>query len=144
MNSSETVILGVAASDAHVVANKLIEKLLVSHGYHVVNLGACTTIDEFGEAYAHNKPVLAIVIGSLNGHAVSDMTGLELAKRQYKITCPVILGGNLSVGSQKNESVFTTLYQLGVDLILRDPRELLTTLASLSSQRTQEVIYGVA
>jgi methylaspartate mutase sigma subunit len=137
MKPSHTVILGVAASDAHIVANKLIEMALTDHGFNVVNLGACTTIDEFCQAYVQNKPVLAIVIGSLNGHAVNDITGLALAKRQYKVTCPVIVGGNLSVGSQKDSSIHQELYGLGVDVILHSPLELIAVLEDLAAKADQ-------
>lgn len=137
MNISKTVILGVAASDAHVVANKLIERLLSDRGFNVVNLGACTTIDEFCQAYAENRSALAIVIGSLNGHAVNDVTGLTLAKRQYKVDCPVIMGGNLSVGSQKDSSAIEALHQLGVDMILDEPLELVDALETLAANAAE-------
>lgn len=137
MKPSHTVILGVAASDAHIVANKLIAMALTDRGFNVVNLGACTTIDEFCQAYVQNKPVLAMVIGSLNGHAVNDITGLKLAKRHYKVTCPVIVGGNLSVGSQKDAAVSQELHQLGVDMILQTPMELIEILENLAAQADQ-------
>jgi methylaspartate mutase sigma subunit len=142
MQNSKTIILGVTASDAHVVANKLIEKLLLDHGFDVVNLGACTTVGEFCEAYTNNKPALAIVIGSLNGHAVNDVTGLKLAKRYHNITCPVIMGGNLSVGSQKDGTTVNTLYQLGVDSILDSPQELLEFLQNLVEQNEQAMMLA--
>ena len=44
------VILGVAASDSHAVANHLIAHSLRGLGYTVVNLGTCTPVEEFAEA----------------------------------------------------------------------------------------------
>ncbi len=142
MDTSKTIILGVAASDAHVVANKLIEKLLVDKGFNVINLGACTTIHEFCHTYAQSESVLAIIIGSLNGHAVNDVTGLDLAKRQYGVTCPVIMGGNLALGNQSNASVLPALTDLGVDIVLDEPHQLIDVLSNLSNLANQNT-FGV-
>lgn len=44
------VILGVAASDSHAVANHLIAHALRGLGFEVENLGTCTPVEEFAEA----------------------------------------------------------------------------------------------
>lgn len=126
-----TVILGVAASDSHAVANHLIAYSLRGLGFNVVNLGTCTPVEEFAAACEEHPDAEAVVIGSLNGHVHEDLRGLEQAKRSGRITCPVILGGNLSVGSRKDDSALDRLYTAGVDHILSDPAELPSFLEEL-------------
>ncbi|HYH97330.1 cobalamin-dependent protein [Hyalangium sp.] len=128
-----TVILGVAASDTHVVANHLIAHMLRENNYEVVNLGACTPLQDFMDAHKQNPDALAIVIGSLNGHAKDDLRGLLELRHQYGIRCPVILGGNLSVGSQKELGLEDSFKKLGVDIVLNQPELLAQQLLSLSS-----------
>ncbi|QMU71246.1 cobalamin-dependent protein [Streptacidiphilus sp. P02-A3a] len=118
------VILGVAASDSHAVANHLIAISLRELGFNVINLGTCTPIEEFIEAYQVHPEAEAIIIGSLNGHIHEDLRGLTAAKESGSIRCPVVVGGNLSVGSHKDGTAHDRLYTLGVDHILNDPAEL--------------------
>ena len=126
-----TVILGVAASDAHVVANHLIAFQLRHLGYHVVNLGACTPVSEFVACAAAHPDALAVVIGTINGHAVEDLTPLRAAKDQNLLPCPVIVGGNLSVGSTKTGKESDVLLALGADYVLADIEELVQLLGNL-------------
>jgi methylaspartate mutase sigma subunit len=130
-----TVILGVAESDAHVVANHLIEHLLRKVGYEVVNLGPCTSVDEFMQAARMHPEAEAILIGSLNGHAASDLATLAVAKRAARVTCPVILGGNLSVGSNKVCDDSARLMACGVDIVLESYSQILPTLERLARER---------
>ena len=130
-----TVILGVAASDAHAVANHLIAHSLREHGHTVVNLGTCTPVEEFASAAELRPDALAVVIGSLNGHIHEDLHDLREARAAGRITCPVIVGGNLSVGSHKDDTVIDRLYALGVDLVLKDPDELPAVLADVAAGR---------
>lgn len=132
-SSSGTVILGVAGSDTHVVANHLIAHMLRENGYNVVNLGACTPLRDFMEAYTQHQDAIAIVIGSLNGHAKDDLRGLQELKQQYGVSCPVILGGNLSVGSQKELGLEEYFKALGVDIVMNRPELLTQHLHALSA-----------
>ncbi|MDX3455901.1 cobalamin-dependent protein [Streptomyces sp. ME02-8801-2C] len=129
-----TVILGVAASDSHVVANHLIAHALRAEGFQVVNLGACTSVAEFAEAYAEHPEAEAVIIGSLNGHAHGDLQDLPSARAAGRLRCPVILGGNLSVGSYKGAADHERLYALGVDVVLSDLDELPDTLDELRTR----------
>jgi methylaspartate mutase sigma subunit len=117
---TRTVILGVAASDSHVVANHLIAHELRARGFTVVNLGACTSVAEFADAHAEHPETEAVIIGSLNGHAREDLQDLPAARAAGRLGCPVIVGGNLSVGSHKHASDDDRLYALGVDEVLTD------------------------
>lgn len=118
------LILGVAASDSHAVANHLIAHLLRCQGFAVVNLGTCTTMAEFADAYRRYPSAEAVIIGSVNGHAYEDLLELPQLRREGELACPVILGGNLWVGCEYDQSAVERLIGLGVDVVLRDPRDL--------------------
>lgn len=135
VNAPRQLILGVAASDAHAVANQLIAKMLRQRGFGVINLGVCTTLEEFAAACEANPWAEAMIVGSLNGHAYEDLQGLAELKRAGRITCPVIVGGNLSVGSRKGTDDEARLRELGVDAVLTDPYLLPETLNRLAAER---------
>jgi methylaspartate mutase sigma subunit len=126
-----SIVLGVAASDAHVVANHLIAMYLRRLGFAVVNLGACTPTEDFMRAASRCDDLVAVVIGSLNGHALDDLADLPQLKSQYGVTAPIVVGGNLSVGAIKSDEVFEQLTVLGVDSILTHPGQLVGALRSL-------------
>ncbi|MEU9172345.1 cobalamin-dependent protein [Streptomyces sp. NPDC048420] len=130
------VILGVAASDSHAVANHLIAHALRGFGYDVVNLGTCTPVEEFADALDEHPDAEAVIIGSLNGHIHEDLRGLRAARANGRLDVPVIVGGNLSVGSHKDASAHTRLHQLGVDRILTDPAHLPAVLDQLRADRS--------
>lgn len=137
------LILGVAASDAHAVANQLIAKMLRQQGFGVVNLGVCTTLAEFAAACEANPWVEAVIVGSLNGHAYEDLQGLAELKQTGRIPCPVIVGGNLSVGSRKGADDETRLRELGVDEVLTDPYRLPATLNRMAADRVARMPEAV-
>jgi methylaspartate mutase sigma subunit len=137
-----TVVLGVTASDSHVVANHMISIYLRGQGFHVVNLGPCTPTEEFMRVAATAPDLVAVLIGSLNGHALDDLADLPRWRADYQIHAPIIVGGNLSVGALKSENVAGKLMALGVDAVIEHPRQILTTLLHLPSQRpTRESLH---
>lgn len=133
-----TVILGVTASDAHAVANHLIAHSLRDEGFDVVNLGVNTTVEEFFAALRENPHAEAIVIGSINGHAYEDLLDLPEERAEAGIDCPIILGGNLSVGSHKSDDHLQRLYDLGIDHILEDADQIAALLDKLLAARTAD------
>jgi methylaspartate mutase sigma subunit len=133
--SERQVIIGVAKSDAHAVANHLIAMRLRLDGYTVINLGVCTPLEDFAEALAQYPDAEAIVIGSLNGHAYEDLCELPQLRASGRIHCPVILGGNLSVGSHKESDEHARLLALGVDHILDDADQIPLLLDLLQASR---------
>jgi len=133
--AQHTVILGVAASDAHAVANHLIAHLLRTQGYRVINLGTCTPVSEFAATAAEHPEALAVIIGSLNGHVHEDLRDLRAAKDAGLITCPVIVGGNLSVGSRKDSADVVRLYGLGVDYVPASVTALPALLVQIEARR---------
>ena len=126
-----TVVLGVAASDAHVVANHLIAMFLRRQQFEVINLGACTPTEDFMRAASQASDLVAVLIGSLNGHALDDLADLPRLRQQYRIAAPVFVGGNLSVGAIKDDRVVRELHALGVDMVLQHPRQLIGALRQL-------------
>jgi methylaspartate mutase sigma subunit len=137
--AARTVILGVAASDSHAVANHLIAFSLRGLGFDVVNLGTCTPVAEFAQACEEHPDAEAVVIGSLNGHVHEDLRGLAKAKATGRIHVPVVVGGNLSVGSHKDGTAHERLYSIGVDHILSDPAELPGLLDELRAVRNRSL-----
>lgn len=132
-----TIILGVAASDAHVVANHLIAMFLRRQDFSVINLGACTPTEEFMKAAVRSPNVVAILIGSLNGHAAEDLADLPMLRQQYQVRVPVLVGGNLSVGAIKSDAVIEKLLTLGVDAVLQHPDEIIGTLHNIKLKAEQ-------
>ncbi|WP_153529660.1 cobalamin-dependent protein [Sinorhizobium meliloti] len=130
-SGGRVIILGVAASDCHVVANKLIEYELRASGFNVINLGACTSVDDFVNAFQSHPDADAMVIGSLNGHAYEDLKALRDAKDNLLISCPIIVGGNLGVTRDQAAKTREKLLALGVDYVLEDAAELISLLNQL-------------
>lgn len=135
VTSRGKVILGVAESDAHVVANYIIAIHLRMHGYEVVNLGPCTPVGELIDAYRANPDAIAIVIGSLNGHAYRDLRDIKPYLHSGEIGCPVLLGGNLSVGSNKSAGELQPFFELGIAEILDDMDDIVPYLETLEDVR---------
>ncbi|MEV5438817.1 cobalamin-dependent protein [Streptomyces sp. NPDC052682] len=136
------VILGVAESDAHAVANQLINMQLEQHGFTVVNLGVCTPLEEFAAAAEAWPHVEAVLIGSLNGHAHHDLRRLPELRAAGRLRCPVIVGGNLSVGSHKTDGDLQRLRDLGIDHLLDASDELVLLLDRLRSARIAALQHG--
>lgn len=130
-----TVILGVAESDAHAVANRIIAESLRLEGFTVVNTGVCTSLTEFCDAYRAWPDALAVAIGSVNGHAYDDLRELPTLRARGLLACPVILGGNLSVGPRTTARDHRRLRGLGVDHLLEDATQLPDLLHALAAAR---------
>lgn len=130
MKQCTKVILAVCESDSHTVANQLIQWTLENEGYHVSNLGAFISVRDIYKELESQQKVLAILVGSLNGHAVNDLRQLEFYKKKYP-DVPVIFGGNLSVSLIEKEKSMKKLYDLGVDFILDSIDEILPALENL-------------
>lgn len=113
------VLLAVTESDCHVVVNKLLEwHFIRRHGCEVRNLGGCTPAQEIAEAAREFEPD-AIVLSSQNGHAFADLASLPAAMEAAGVTgVPVYLGGNLSVGADKQLDDPTQRFRaLGIQVV---------------------------
>lgn len=111
------VLLAVPESDAHVVANTLLEYFLKQRGCPVLNLGACTPAADIAAAARDFAPD-AILISSHNGHAFDDLRALPEAMAAAGAGhVPVYLGGNLSVGADKQLTDTTRFRALGIRVV---------------------------
>ena len=126
------VILAGAASDAHVVGLRLAELHLRACGFDVISYGAATPLEEVVIATQAHPAAVAVVIGSVNGHALEDLRGLRELRQSAAIHCPVVLGGNLGCGSQRDHATERhRLKAAGVDIIVDTIEELPDVLSSL-------------
>lgn len=137
------VIIAVTESDAHVVGNRILELALVKEGFRVVNLGVCTSGIEIAEAYRSKGNVLAIAIGSINGHGAADLLTFGMIKQNYQLSCPVFFGGYLEVGRRARAEDYSAeeLETLGLDDILDDIPQLITKLKAIR-QRWRRLRHG--
>lgn len=118
-----TVVLGGIGDDIHVVALKILERMLTDAGADVRMLGVMTPAEEFVDGAAE-AGADAIWISSSNGHAEfwceSLRGGLEAAGHGDVL---LYIGGNLAVGERNWEDVekrfrdlgFTRVYPPGTD-----------------------------
>src|ERR1700754_4030317 len=129
--ATRTVVLGVAESDAHAVANKLIDLRLRELGFSVINLGVCTPLADFADAVTEHPQAIAVLIGSVNGHAPTDLRDLPALRAHGRLNRPVIVGGNLTIDPADRPAAKRLLEEFGVDHVLDDVDELEPLLASL-------------
>ncbi len=112
-----TVVIGVIGADVHAVGNKIIDHVLSSNGYNVVNIGVLSSQEDFINA-AIETDAKAILVSSLYGHGEMDCkyfkekceeAGLEHVK--------LYVGGNIVVGKQDFEEVENRFKKMGFDRV---------------------------
>lgn len=137
------VIIAVTESDAHVVGNRILELALLKEGFRVINLGVCTPAREIAEAFRDHENILAIAIGSINGHGGQDLRCFGKLRQDYQISCRTFFGGYLEVGVRANMSDFSEdeLEGIGIDEILDDIPQLVNKLIYLRSA-VAEINHG--
>jgi len=135
------VVIGVPGDDVHVVANQLAETLLSAVGYDVTNLGVLVPCETFVDA-ARADDAAAVLLSSVNGHALLNCGQLPRALQDAGLRIPVYLGGNLSVGDEPWEVVegrfaalgFARVFSPTVDLV-EGVRELSVALLASAEAR---------
>ncbi|AXR81660.1 methylaspartate mutase subunit S [Natrarchaeobaculum sulfurireducens] len=127
---SQTVVLGVIGSDAHVVGITILEQAFSAAGFDVVNLGVQTSQEEFAEAaVAHDAG--AVLVSSLYGHAEQDCQGFHQVLEEAGVDAATYIGGNLAVGQDDFEETRATFEALGFDRVFdseTDPEEAIAAL----------------
>lgn len=98
MKDNKRFILGVVGSDVHCVANQLIERELISRGFKVVNLGVAIEEVEVLEAIICAEEDV-VLLGTLNGDIEPTINLIKSIKREFSTDVPVVVGGNLVLGS---------------------------------------------
>ncbi|ELZ23988.1 methylaspartate mutase subunit S [Natrinema limicola] len=127
---SQTVVLGVIGSDAHVVGITILEQAFSAAGFDVVNLGVQTSQEEFAEAaVAHDAQ--AVLVSSLYGHAEQDCQGFHTVLEEAGVDAVSYIGGNLAVGQDDFERTRKTFRELGFDRVFdseTDPEDAIAAL----------------
>ncbi|QCS44323.1 methylaspartate mutase subunit S [Natrinema versiforme] len=127
---SQTVVLGVIGSDAHVVGITILEQAFSAAGFDVVNLGVQTSQEEFAEAaVAHDAQ--AVLVSSLYGHAEQDCQGFHGVLEERGVDAVSYIGGNLAVGQDDFEQTRKTFRELGFDRVFdseTDPEDAVAAL----------------
>lgn len=97
----KTIVTGVIGMDAHIVGNRILQRVLEREGFKVVPLGALTPPDEFIKAAVETNAD-AIVISSLYGHAEIDCQDFGDKCIEAGLQDVLLyIGGNLSVGTSE-------------------------------------------
>ena len=111
------IITGVIGMDAHIIGNRILQRILERDGFKVVGLGALTPADEFIKA-AVETDAKAIVISSLYGHAEIDCQGFRDKCIEAGLENILLyIGGNLSVGTKEFSETEKTFIDLGFNRV---------------------------
>jgi methylaspartate mutase sigma subunit len=113
-------------SDCHTVSVYLLKLFLEECDIAVLNLGACVSLERMFDA-ARKFAAHAIAFGAQNGHAYDDLVGLQYYKNYYGAGCPVFVGGNLTVGAEKDSNVENLFLDIGVDYVVSNFENFLST-----------------
>ncbi|MDJ1433499.1 methylaspartate mutase subunit S [Halostagnicola sp. A-GB9-2] len=137
---SQTVVLGVIGSDAHVVGITILEQAFNAAGFDVINLGVQTSQEEFAEA-ALEHDAEAVLVSSLYGHAEQDCQGFHETLEATGVDATTYIGGNLAVGQDDFEETRATFEELGFDRVFdseTDTEEAVAALRQDLQLRTPE------
>ena len=111
------IITGVIGMDAHIIGNRILQRILEREGFKVVGLGALTPADEFIKA-AVETDAKAIVISSLYGHAEIDCQGFRDKCIEAGLENVLLyIGGNLSVGTKEFTETEKTFIDMGFTVV---------------------------
>ncbi len=98
--NGKKVVIGVIGSDCHAVGNKIINHVLETNGFDVVNIGVLSPQADFINA-AKETNADAIIISSLYGHGELDCSGMrEKCDEAGLKDILLYVGGNIVVGKQ--------------------------------------------
>jgi len=117
LTGQSTIITGVIGADAHIVGNRIIQKLLEQEGFKVVALGALTPADYFIKA-AIETNADAIAVSSLYGHAELDCEGFRDKCNEAGLGKILLyIGGNLVVGKHDFRQVEEKFKAMGFNRV---------------------------
>ena len=113
----KTVVIGVIGADVHAVGNKVIDYVLSSHGYNVVNVGVLSSQEDFINA-AIETDAKAILVSSLYGHGEMDCRYFREKCEEAGIgNIKLYVGGNIVVGKQDLQEVEKRFKDMGFDRV---------------------------
>lgn len=112
-----TIVLGVIGSDCHAVGNKILDNCFTQAGYNVVNIGVMSPQEDFINAAIETNADV-IMVSSLYGHGEIDCRGLrEKCEEAGLKDILLYVGGNIVVGKQNWNDVYSKFIQMGFDRV---------------------------
>jgi len=136
------VVLGVPGDDVHVVANRMAHRLLTALGFAVNNLGVMVTETELVDAVSDG--VDAVILSSINGHALGNCGEVPALLSRLGIDVPVYIGGNLAVGVQSWPLVQRRFLDLGFQRVFTSGESLPCGLATITAELLERLAMGGA
>ncbi len=113
----KTIVIGVIGADVHAVGNKIIEYVLKSEGYNVVNVGVLSSQEDFINAAVETNADM-ILVSSLYGQGELDCRGMREKCIEAGIgNIPLFVGGNIVVGKQDFKEVEKRFLDMGFDKV---------------------------
>lgn len=113
----KSVVIGVIGADVHAVGNKIIDHVLSSAGYNVVNIGVLSSQEDFISA-AIETDAKAILVSSLYGHGEMDVKFFrENCDEAGLSNVKLYVGGNIVVGKQDFNEVEKRFKDMGFDRV---------------------------
>ncbi|MGL4687855.1 MAG: methylaspartate mutase subunit S [Fusobacteriaceae bacterium] len=126
--NGKKVVIGVIGSDCHAVGNKIINHVLETSGFEVVNIGVLSPQADFISA-AKETNADAIIISSLYGHGELDCSGMREKCDEAGLKDIILyVGGNIVVGKQDWPEVESRFKLMGFNRVYKPgtPIELTT------------------
>src|SRR4051794_35510254 len=123
MSSSLQIIVATPASDAHVVALKLLELALTERGHAVTNLGVCCPAGVIAGAAADSAlggRAVVVLLSCQNGHSLRDLADLRGRLEALGVAGQVRLyaGGRLAVGAEIDAEAVRRAYSaVGIEVL---------------------------
>ncbi len=113
----KTVVIGVIGADVHAVGNQIIQYVLESKGFNVVNIGVLSSQEDFINAAVESAADI-ILVSSLYGHGEMDCRGLrEKCDEAGLDNIKLYVGGNIVVGKQDFAIVEKKFKAMGYDRV---------------------------
>ncbi|GLI57041.1 glutamate mutase sigma subunit [Propionigenium maris DSM 9537] len=117
--NGKKVVIGVIGSDCHAVGNKIINHVLETMGFEVINIGVLSPQEDFINAAVETNAD-AIIVSSLYGHGELDCQGLrEKCEEAGLKDITLYVGGNIVVGKQIWEDVEKRFKNMGFDRVYK-------------------------
>ena len=117
--NGKKVVIGVIGSDCHAVGNKIINHVLETQGFEVINIGVLSPQEDFINAAVETNAD-AIIVSSLYGHGELDCQGFrEKCEESGLSDILLYVGGNIVVGKQEWKSVETRFLDMGFNRVYK-------------------------
>lgn len=127
----KTLVLGVIGADCHAVGNKILDYALTEAGFNVINIGVLSPQEDFINAAVETNADV-IIVSSLYGHGEIDCRGLREKCDEAGLKDVLLyVGGNIVVGKQNWEEVYSRFQAMGFDRIYPPGTSLETTIHDL-------------